>query len=390
MPAAFVVLDALPLTPNGKVDRKALPAPGRSAPGGRRATRRRATPVEELLAGDLGRGARASSGSGVARRLLRAGRPLAAGHAGRRRACARRSASSCRCARCSRRRPWPTWRARVEAARGARRGLPAPPLVPRAARRRRCRSPSRSSGSGSSTSSSRAAPLYNIPAALRLRGAARRGGAGAAPGARSCAATRRCARPSARSDGAAGAGHRAGRPAAAAGGRPVGAAARRRARRRRGGWPREEARAAVRPRARAAAARRALLRLGERGARAAADAAPHRRGRLVVGVLVRELAALYEAFAAGGRRRCRSCRSSTPTSRVWQREWLQGEVLERAARLLARAARRSAAGAGAAHRPAAAGGAELPRRRAVPFELPAGLTAAAAGAGRGARARRCS
>jgi amino acid adenylation domain-containing protein len=49
VPAAFVGLEALPLTPNGKVDRKALPAPGW---GGREegyeAPR---TPTEELLAG---------------------------------------------------------------------------------------------------------------------------------------------------------------------------------------------------------------------------------------------------------------------------------------------------------------------------------------------------
>ncbi|MET0400646.1 MAG: amino acid adenylation domain-containing protein, partial [Longimicrobiaceae bacterium] len=47
VPSAFVVLDALPLTPNGKTDRAALPAPDFAAAG----TAVARTPTEEVLAG---------------------------------------------------------------------------------------------------------------------------------------------------------------------------------------------------------------------------------------------------------------------------------------------------------------------------------------------------
>ena len=50
VPAVFVLLDALPLMPNGKVDRRALPAPDRSRPDLDKAFVAPRTPTEELLA----------------------------------------------------------------------------------------------------------------------------------------------------------------------------------------------------------------------------------------------------------------------------------------------------------------------------------------------------
>ena len=56
-----------------------------------------------------------------------------------------------------------------------------------------------------------------------------------------------------------------------------------------------------------------------------------------VGVLLRELGALYGARRGGpAAPASRSCRSSTPTTPLWQRGWLAGEVLEGQLELLAR------------------------------------------------------
>ena len=128
-PASFVVLPALPLTAarQGRPPRARGAAAGarrrRGAPATRPPARRRS---RSSLAGDLGRGARRRAGR-RRRRLLRPRRPLAPRHPGDRRACAPPSASSCRCARSSRRRRSPAWREPSSGAarRGRRQRRPA-------------------------------------------------------------------------------------------------------------------------------------------------------------------------------------------------------------------------------------------------------------------------
>jgi alpha-ketoglutarate-dependent taurine dioxygenase/acyl carrier protein len=51
VPSAFVMLDSLPLTPNGKVDRRALPTPDRAQVGSEKTLTSPRSPIEEVLAG---------------------------------------------------------------------------------------------------------------------------------------------------------------------------------------------------------------------------------------------------------------------------------------------------------------------------------------------------
>ena len=81
VPSAFVLLDALPLTPNGKVDRRALPAPDGDRAGLADGFVAPRTAVEEDLVAVWRRGPRPRACRHQGQ-LLRAGRPLVAGHPG--------------------------------------------------------------------------------------------------------------------------------------------------------------------------------------------------------------------------------------------------------------------------------------------------------------------
>ena len=276
--------------------------PGPAGPGARRAprraTRRRARRSRRLLAGIwaevLGRRAGRRR-----RQLLRPGRPLAAGHAGDRRGCARRSASSCRCGRCSRPRPWRAGRRASSAARSRLRRRPRRPSAGAAQTGGRSRSPSRSSGSGSSISSSPGTPVYNLPAALRLRGAPRRRRPAPRP-RRDRAPPRGAAHPFRGRRRRAGAGGGARRPTGLAlarrrgPDRPAGAGAGRRSGppHRRGGGT------AVRPRGADRSCAPRCCAWGRRGT-ASSDPPPHRRRRLVDRHPGAGAGELYAAFAAG-------------------------------------------------------------------------------------------
>ena len=93
-----------------------------------------------------------------------------------------------------------------------------------------------------------------------------------------------------------------------------------------------------------------------------------------MGVLIRELSALYRAFRAGQADPLPPLAIQYADYAAWQRQWLKGERLAGAGGLLAQHAGGRAGAAGAADRPAAAGAADRSRARSSTLELDAELT----------------
>ena len=79
-----------------------------------------------------------------------------------------------------------------------------------------------------------------------------------------------------------------------------------------------------------------------------------------MGVLVREVAALYAAFAQGQPSPLPELPIQYADFAHWQRQWLAGAVLDDPARLLEGATGGRARAVDLAHRPAAAAGAKPP------------------------------
>ena len=356
-----------PSTPNGKVDRKALPAPD-GARGSRaeyvapahahRGAARRRLCAEVLRRGARRRRTTTSSSWAATRCWPRRSSPASAPP----------SAWSCRCAPSSRRPPSPPSPQRIEAARASAAARRLPPLRPA------CRA------TGALPLSFAQQRLWFLdqlePGQRRLQHARRRC---AWTGALDVAALR--ARPSRswsrRHEALRTTFRDAGRPARPASSHPRAALPLPR------GGPERPARGRARGRGPAAALREEAPRPFDLAARPAAARRAAAAGRAAstcccstmhhivsdgwsMGVLVRELAALYAAFATGQPSPLpRAARPVRGLRRLAARV-AAGRGAGGAARLLEAAARRRAARAGAAHRPAAPARAVASAARTLP------------------------
>ncbi len=259
---------------------------------------------------------------------------------------------------------WPDLAARVEAAlRGRRAGRPppAPALWLGFRGKGLCPCRSRSSASGSSISSNRAAPAVQHPGRrCASKGRSTPACWGSLPG-RDRAPSRGAAHGLRRAGRLAGAGDPAGGPVRAARGGSVGAAGER---------ARESlasALAAEKPScpfdlARGPLLRGVLLRLAAEDDHVVALTMHHiASDGWSMGILVREVTALYAAFSARPAVPLAGAPGAVRGFRGLAAATAPGRGARRPARLVAREARRSASGPRAACRPAPPGGAALPR-----------------------------
>ena len=349
----------LPLPPNGKVDRRALPEPdgGRRAPAGVQVAPR--TPVETAAGRHLGRGAGGRAGGAS----TTTSSPWAAT-----RSCATqvvvaaarrfgvelpvRAVFEHQTLAGPRRRRSRTGRLRTrEAERDAapRRPEEAARLRPARARQWKTSTELRPFAQERLWFLDQLEPgsaAYNMPAALRLCGPARRRGARRRPSTRWCAATRRCAPPSRSATAgpcqviASGRRRRLCRWSTCAGCRPRASE--------RGGpraWPTSEA---ARPfdLARGPLLRTLLLRLATEASTSLLLTMHHIvSDGWSMGVLIRELAALYRPRRPGRPSPLPPLPSSTPTTPSGSAAGSRARCWQRELGVLARAARRAPAAA---------------------------------------------
>ena len=88
-----------------------------------------------------------------------------------------------------------------------------------------------------------------------------------------------------------------------------------------------------------------------------------------MGVMIRELAVLYEAYREGKESPLEELEIQYADYAVWQRQWLRGEVLDRQLEYWSQAVRRSAATARPANGQASTSRADL-QRVAARFGIP--------------------
>ena len=135
--------------------------------------------------------------------------------------------------------------------------------------------------------------------------------------------------------------------------------------------------------------RAALLRLGEREHALLLTLHHIISDGWSLGVLLREVMEFYEAYATGEALALPALPIQYADYAVWQRQWLQGEVLAKQLDYWKQPSGRRDANAGPAHRPPPTGRSDLPRG-AAPIQPPCRTRGSLAGPGEAEKTARCT